>query len=136
MLWTVVEFLKSGSTFTRILHVYLRVLAAVSIASGIYQWSHIIGLSNWDGLFFSQVPIELQSATIFFAVLNLVAAVGLWLLANWGTVIWLFLALSQVVMHTMFAAIYGRQPLEISFFIIAVALYLLLLYLSERETRG
>ena len=36
------------------------------------------------------------AAVIFFAVLDLLAAVGLWLATPWGGVLWLFAALSQI----------------------------------------
>ncbi len=35
-------------------------------------------------------------ATIFFAVIDLVAAVGLWLVAPWGGVVWLLTLMAQV----------------------------------------
>ena len=36
-----------------------------------------------------------MTATIFFAVLNPVAAVGLWLVAPWGGVVWLLTLIAQ-----------------------------------------
>ena len=41
---------------------------------------------------FPDVSAAVVAATIFFAVLDLVAAVGLWLVAPWGGVVWLLTA--------------------------------------------
>ena len=38
----------------------------------------------------------MASAVIFFGVLDLVAAVGLWLATPWGGVLWLLAAVSQI----------------------------------------
>ncbi len=38
-------------------------------------------------------------------------------------------------MHTLFADIFGRRPYEIAFYLTTIAIYLILLYLSEREQR-
>ena len=42
-----------------------------------------------DGVWFWDMPVEWQAATVFFAVLDLVAAIGLWLAVSWGAVMWL-----------------------------------------------
>ena len=64
-----------------------------------------------------------------------VAAIGLWLTVSWGTVMWLTRALTQVVMHTAFSDVFGRRPYEIGFYLMTIAIYLVLLYLSDREQR-
>ena len=114
---------------------YLRAMAVLLIAGGLIHWARIVGIVPWRGVWFWDMPIEWQAATVFFAVLDLVAAIGLWLTVSWGTVMWLTRALSQVVMHTMFADVFGRRPYEIAFYLLTIAIYLVLLYLSDREQR-
>ena len=48
-----------------------------------------------------------QTATVYFAVIELVAAVGLWLATPWGAVVWLTTVVSMAVIELMFPAIYG-----------------------------
>ena len=48
-----------------------------------------------------------QTATIYFAVIELVAAVGLWLATPWGAVVWLTTVVSMAVIELMFPGIYG-----------------------------
>lgn len=80
--------------------------------------------------------MQVQSTIIFFAILDLVTAIGLWLLSSWGTVMWLFRSLAQVVMYSVFPMVFGRSPTEVVFYISAIAVYLVLLYLAEREERA
>lgn len=126
------HLVHKGPSFIGMLHVYLRLMALVMLGAGLIHWARILGADTWRGLMFQDMPTEWQSAVVFFAVLDLIAAIGLWLLASWGTVIWLFRSLCQVVMHTIFSDIFGRRPYEIAFYMGAIAVYLILLYLSER----
>ena len=48
-----------------------------------------------------------QAATVYFAVIELVAAVGLWLATPWGAVVWLTTVVSMAVIELMFPGIYG-----------------------------
>lgn len=121
--------------WSAILIVYLRCVAVLLIGAGVIHWARIIGITPWRGVMFWDMPTEWQAATVFFAVLDLVAAIGLWLAVSWGTVMWLFRAISQIVMHTLFSDIYGRRPYEIAFYILTIAIFLLLTYLMERENR-
>jgi hypothetical protein len=64
------------------------------------------GLLHWGVLFsganFAVLTIEAQSATVFFAVIDLIAAVALWLGSPWGAAVWLMAVLSQVVAAFVF----------------------------------
>ena len=51
-----------------------------------------------------------QTATVYFAVIELVAAVGLWLATPWGAVVWLTTVVSMAVIELMFPANLRRQP--------------------------
>ena len=50
-----------------------------------------------------------QAATIFFAVIDLVAAVGLWLAAAWGGVVWLTAAISMAAIELFFPQVFGGR---------------------------
>jgi len=112
---------------------YMRILAIHLIGAGIIHWARIVGFTQWRGLWFWDMPIEWQTVTAFFAVIDLVAAIGLWLGVSWGVVIWLFRVLTQSVMHTVFSETYGQRPWEISFFLTTVAIYFILVFFTERE---
>ncbi|MGB8577458.1 MAG: DUF6163 family protein, partial [Pseudolabrys sp.] len=56
---------------------------------------------------FENQSIAWQTATVFFAVIDLVAAVGLWLAAAWGAVIWLTAVASMLAVEIFFPQVFG-----------------------------
>lgn len=94
---------KAGSDaeearWTFYLTVFFRVVAVWWIVEGLAQWRRILAPADGSFLEYSAGSI---AATIFFAVLDLVAAVGLWLIAPWGGVVWLLTLLAQVFVATI-----------------------------------
>lgn len=77
-----------------ILVIFMRLLAGVWIVQGLAQWAGF--LLPTDALF-DHLTTGRAAAVIFFSVLDLLAAVGLWLATPWGGVLWLFAALSQIL---------------------------------------
>ena len=67
--------------------------AVLWVVQGLLQWSAV--LLPREPLFDAVTPVW-GAAVIFFAILDLVAAVGLWLATPWGGVIWLFGAIAQI----------------------------------------
>jgi uncharacterized membrane protein (DUF2068 family) len=92
--------------WTRRLVVFLRVMAALSMCKGIYHWARVCGIGGGGELFEYQ-SIAWQAATVFFAVIDLVAAVGLWLAAAWGAVIWLMSVASMLAFEIFFPQVFG-----------------------------
>ena len=91
--------------WTRRLVLFLRVMAAISMLKGVYHWARVCGIGGGDT--FEYQSIAWQSATIFFAVIDLVAAVGLWLAAAWGAVIWLMSVASMLAFEIFFPQVFG-----------------------------
>jgi hypothetical protein len=129
------DYWSNRPAWSTVLVWYLRAMAILLIGGGLIHWARIVGLVPWRGAWFWEMPVEWQAATVFFAVLDLVAAIGLWLAVSWGTVMWLLRALTQVVMHSVFSDIYGRRPYEIAFYLCTIAIYLIVLWLADREQR-
>src|SRR5262245_43053010 len=67
---------------------FLRVMAGLSMLKGLYHWAIVCGIDAPNTVGFDGHSTPYQSATVFFAVIDLVAAVGLWLAASWGAVVW------------------------------------------------
>ncbi len=78
---------------TFFLTVFFRVMALLWIAEGLAQWRRILAPVAGS---FPDHSSSVIAATIFFAVLDLVAAVGLWLVAPWGGVVWILTLMAQV----------------------------------------
>jgi len=97
----------AGARWRWRLIVFLRVMAVVSLIKGLYHWSRVIGIGIGDAQPFELHSIAWQTATVFFAVIDLVAAVGLWLAAAWGAVIWLMAACSMLAVEMFFPQVFG-----------------------------
>ena len=97
----------SVGRWTRRLVLFLRVMAAVSMLKGLYHWSRVCGIGVGLNGLFEYHSIAWQTATVFFAVIDLVAAVGLWLAAAWGAVIWLTAVASMLAVEIFFPQVFG-----------------------------
>lgn len=115
----------SDITWGFILVVYMRLLAAIWVFQGLLQWAAV--LLPRQPLFDSEPPIW-GAAVIFFAILDLVAAVGLWLATPWGGVLWLFSALSQIFVALTVANFFSMFWISVN--IILIVLYFALTWLA------
>lgn len=124
---------RGEGAWTERLVLFLRVMAAVSMLKGLYHWAAVCGfIGGPDGGFLAHGP-QWQTATIFFAVIDLVAAVGLWLAAPWGAVVWLTAAVSMAVITMFFQQVYGAQPAIVVLEGAMIASYLFLAIQAARE---
>jgi Family of unknown function (DUF6163) len=77
-----------------ILVIFMRMIAALWICQGLSEWTKVLlpGES-----FLTTLPSNAAAAAvIFFAIADLLAAVGLWLATPWGGALWLFAASLQI----------------------------------------
>jgi uncharacterized protein DUF6163 len=88
---------------------FLRIMAGVSMLKGLYHWSLVLGVADGTGSTFESASMPWQAATIFFAVIDLVAAVGLWLAAAWGGVVWLTATISMAAIELGFPQVFGGR---------------------------
>jgi hypothetical protein len=122
-----------GNVWTRRLVLFLRVMAILSIAKGLYHWGEVTGFIGADDGAFENQTMAWQSATVYFAVIELVAAVGLWLATPWGAVVWLIAVVSMAVIELMFPAVYGGSLLVVAIEGAFLLAYLLLAWLAAQE---
>ena len=109
--------------WTRRLVWFLRAMAFVSMFKGLYHWSLVLGVGDGTGSTFESATTPWQAATVFFAVIDLVAAVGLWLAAAWGGVVWLTAAISMAAIEMLFPQVYGGRLWIAIFEIVAILIY-------------
>jgi len=120
-------------SWTDRLVLFLRLMAGVSMVKGLFHWAMVCGFVGVaDGGFLGHTS-QWQTATIFFAVIDPVAAVGLWLAAPWGAVVWLTSAVSMAVIVVFFQQVFGGQPIIVALEAAAIAAYLLLAIQAARE---
>jgi hypothetical protein len=124
---------RSISRWTRSLVLFLRVMAMISMLKGLYHWAQVVGIGFAETPPFENHSIAWQTATVFFAVIDLVAAVGLWLAAAWGAVIWLTSVASLLAVEIFFPQVFGGGWLTGLLEGALLALYLWLALKSAQE---
>jgi fatty acid desaturase len=99
--------------WTERLVLFLRVMAALTMLKGLNHWAEVCGIGFTTSEPFENHSIAWQAATVFFAVIDLVAAVGLWLAAAWGAVIWLISIASMLAVEIFFPQVFGGGVLTV-----------------------
>src|SRR5882757_1528582 len=112
---------------------FLRGMACLALLKGLYNWGVVCGIGAPDTGGFESYSTPYQAATVFFAVFDLVAAVGLWLAAPWGAVVWLTSAISMAAVEALFPQIYGGRLWVIGIEAVLLLIYLTLALQSARE---
>lgn len=111
---------------------FMRLLAILWIIKGLSAWAVILGLWSPIGAFEAR-STGYQATIIYFAVIDLVAAVGLWMASTWGGVMWLLAVMSHLILAVFFPRIVSAGVVTMSFFICLIASYLAVSWLSARE---
>jgi hypothetical protein len=112
---------------------FLRVMAIASIAKGLYHWAAVCGFIGEEGGFEAH-PQAWQATTVFFSVIDLVAAVGLWLVAPWGAVVWLTATVTMIMIQLFFDQVYGTDLSVVGIGLAAILGYLVMSLLAARES--
>src|SRR4051794_24672944 len=121
------------NAWTRRLVFFLRIMAVISIVKGLYHWAQVTGFIGGEEEAFENQTMAWQTATIYFAVIELVAAVGLWLATPWGAVVWLTTVVSMAVIELMFPGIYGGSLIVVGVEGFMLPAYLALAWMAARE---
>lgn len=127
---------RTEASWTQWLVLFLRAMAVLSLLKGLRYWMAVCGFGLAPEGGFEAQSLAWQAATIFFAVIDLVAAVGLWLAAPWGAVVWLTASVSMIVVEIFFPQIYGSLLLVLLTEPVAIAAYLVLAIMAAREQPG
>jgi hypothetical protein len=107
---------------------FQRIAGGFMIAKGLIHWAVL-----FTGAAFYALPIEARAATVFFAVIDLVAGVSLWLGSTWGASVWLFAVASQAVAGLLFVQLNGLMTMLTIFELVLVALYVVARFMAHRE---
>src|SRR6267378_4424939 len=121
------------NVWTRRLVFFLRIMAVISVAKGLYHWAQVTGFIGGEEDAFENQPMAWQTATVYFAVIELVAAVGLCLATPWGAVVWLTSVVSMAVIELMVPASDGGRPAVVGLEAVMLAAYLALAWMAARE---
>ncbi len=111
---------------------YLIGLSVLMMLLGLHHWAVILGIIPGATGPFEQMTTPWRIGTMYLSVVDLVAAVGLWMRVDWGKVVWLLAALSEVVLHTVFIGTFGSDLPILSLHVLTVAVYGTLAFLARR----
>ena len=100
-----------------ILVVFMRLMAGLWLCQGLVEWASVL-LPHETVL--ESMPAAAVAAVIFFAIADLLAAVGLWLATPWGGALWLFAATSQIFVATTVKGSFAVAWVAIDIFLIAI----------------
>ena len=93
--------------------VYMRVVALLLLAAGLARACQILGILTPDALTFDNLEPAKRTSAITLMLVDLFAAVGLWVGASWGPVMWAVALAVEVAMYTLFSDLFGSYPLRV-----------------------
>ena len=101
----------------------MRLLALIYLYNGLGNWATIIGYDS-SATAFIDLPVQWQVVTVYFAVLMVIAAVGLWFASGWGVATWLFVAVTEMVMYIGFPDLFGEDWWTVGFNAACIIVYI------------
>lgn len=111
--------------------IFMRVMAVVWMAEGLFAWAIILGIGPYLTVYQS-APLQARLAISGFALFNLVASVGMWMLASWGAVIWLITIAMAIILDGTIADS-NLDPIEWPWIYAALALIYIGLLVGARR---
>jgi hypothetical protein len=115
---------------------FQRLIAGYCLLFGILYWVRLIGVYDGPLWRFDLMPVYWQVAAVTLAVFFPFAAIGLWMLASWGPVIWVICAVTETTMYFLFPDLYGHRLLIVSSHLGVALVYTafrLLIYWQRRK---
>ncbi|HEY8382474.1 MAG TPA: hypothetical protein VIL09_10015 [Microvirga sp.] len=122
----------SGLRWTLVLTWFMRLLALIWIVKGLSSWAIVLGAWGPENGFEGR-STGFQATIIYFAVIDLVAAVGLWMASTWGGVLWLLAVMSHLILGWSFPRIITLSYVTIGLFLSLIAVYLAISWFAGRE---
>lgn len=114
---------------------FMRLIGILWIMKGLSAWAVILGIWTPTGVFEIR-STGYQATIIYFAVIDLVAAVGLWMASTWGGVMWLMAIMSHLILAAFFPGIVSSGPLMMGGYLMLMAFYLGISWLAAQEAHN
>ena len=115
---------------------FCRLCSALWLIAGLLQWSFIMGVIAPPGLSFETAGAATRIATGFYAVVDIIAAVGLWLTAPWGGTVWFLSAAAQIAFPFALHDYGGANAVTIIINTCLVTMFILIKYMVRRQERS
>lgn len=118
------------------LELFMRAVAAASLALGLYYWLRLVGFYDAPQWRFDTMASHWQVAAVSLAVLYPFAASGLWMLASWGPVVWFLCAAAETAMYAGWPELFGRADLLLALHGLTALVYVGFRIRRHLEARG
>lgn len=115
---------------------YHRLAAAYCLFCGMLYWMQLMGMMPGASQRFDLMSFNWRAASAGLAVLFPFAAVGMWLVAPWGPVVWFLCALIETAMYGLYPSHFGHRGWTLVIHALIGIAYLgfrLALYLRRRQ---
>jgi hypothetical protein len=107
----------------------MRLTAVLWLAKGLVSWLTILGIGG--GI--EDKPLSFQATTVYFAILDLMAAVALWFASVWGGILWLLAVMSHLILATFFPKLVPFNLYNIISHGALMMAYIAISWLASRE---
>jgi hypothetical protein len=114
--------------------IYARFVALLLLAAGLARACIVLGITV-DGRTFADLAPAWRAGAITLVLVDILAAVGLWVGAAWGPVLWVVALAVEISMYTIFADLFGHFPERVAVHAALFIGFLLLLFLDWRRSR-
>jgi len=100
-----------------------RLIAAYCLLFGVLYWIRLVGYYPGQLWRFDLMPVHWQIASVTLAALFPFAAIGLWMLASWGPVVWFLCAALETAMYWWRPDLFGDRRMIVLSHLAVAALY-------------
>jgi hypothetical protein len=115
---------------------YLMAIAILFLVAGLVRAGLILGITP-TGENFETMDVAGRAGAVTLVFLDLFAAVGLWIRAVWGPVMWAVAAIVETAMYTLLPDEFGSHPLRVTVHCVLIGVYLVLAAAQwRRAARG
>jgi hypothetical protein len=118
--------------WTFALTLFMRILAILWIMKGLSAWAVILGIWTPAGQF-EMRSTGYQATIIYFALIDLIAAVGLWMASTWGGIMWLLAIMSHLILAAFFPGIVPTSSVTMATFVALILAYLVLSWFAAHQ---
>ncbi|MBV1704687.1 MAG: hypothetical protein KGQ28_07755 [Hyphomicrobiales bacterium] len=113
---------------------FLRIVGLIWLVKGVGQWAIVVG-ADPRAAAFAALPTDLKATTAFFACIDPLAGLGLWLVSAWGGALWI--AAAGIEIALALSAYGGPAGIAVALLdAILIAAYLALSWIAAAEADG
>ncbi len=104
---------------------YLMGVAILLLGAGLVRAGLILGITP-TGESFETMNLSARTGAVVLVFVDLFAAVGLWIRAIWGPLMWAVAVIVETAMYTALSDLFGAHPARVAVHFVLIGTYLAL----------